>query len=151
MTSVQRDDKGSTTDAEIKSAIVSSAGRTRLQAALERAQKGGPPCIGQWMELPGYSLARTIAGLGFDVSPHRTFCLTYSRKIELKHHKWVLVDCEHGNIDDSEMYLAVAAIASAGSSPIVRVAGSEPWMMKRALDAGAHAIMIPMCETKVGT
>ena len=61
------------------------------------------------------------------------------------------MDCEHGNIDDSEMYLAVAAIASAGSSPIVRVAGSEPWMMKRALDAGAHAIMIPMCETKVDT
>ena len=47
------------------------------------------------------------------------------------------------------MYLAVGAIASAGSSPIVRVPGNEPWMLKRALDAGAHAIMIPMCETKV--
>jgi HpcH/HpaI aldolase/citrate lyase family len=61
----------------------------------------------------------------------------------------VLVDCEHGNIADNEMYLAVGAIAAAGASPIVRIPASEAWMMKRALDAGAHGIMIPMCETKV--
>lgn len=61
----------------------------------------------------------------------------------------MLIDCEHGNITDNEMYLAVAAIASAGSSPIVRIPADEPWMMKRALDSGAHGIMIPMCETKV--
>ena len=47
------------------------------------------------------------------------------------------------------MYLAVGAIASAGASPIVRIPTSEAWMMKRALDAGAHGIMIPTCETKV--
>jgi 2-keto-3-deoxy-L-rhamnonate aldolase RhmA len=61
----------------------------------------------------------------------------------------VLVDCEHGNIADNEMYLAVGAIAAAGASPIVRIPAGEAWMMKRALDAGAHGIMIPMCETKV--
>lgn len=63
--------------------------------------------------------------------------------------QWVLIDCEHGNIDDTAMYHAVGAIATAGSSPIVRVAGCEPWLMKRALDSGAHGIMVPMCETKV--
>lgn len=45
------------------------------------------------------------------------------------------------------MYLQVGAISSAGVSPIVRTAGSEPWMLKRALDCGAHAVMVPMCET----
>jgi 4-hydroxy-2-oxoheptanedioate aldolase len=60
-----------------------------------------------------------------------------------------LIDCEHGNISDNDMYLAIGAITSAGSSPIVRVAAGEPWLLKRALDAGAHGIMIPMCETKV--
>lgn len=45
------------------------------------------------------------------------------------------------------MYLQVGAVASAGASPIVRVAGSEPWMLKRALDCGAHAVMVPMVET----
>lgn len=61
----------------------------------------------------------------------------------------MLVDCEHGNITDNEMYLACGAIASAGASPIVRIPAGEAWMMKRALDSGAHAIMIAMCETKV--
>lgn len=45
------------------------------------------------------------------------------------------------------MYLQVGAVSSAGVSPIVRVAGSEPWMLKRALDCGAHAVMVPMVET----
>ena len=48
------------------------------------------------------------------------------------------------------MYLQIAAISCCGVSPIVRIPGSEHYMIKRALDAGAHAIMVPMCETKVG-
>ncbi|GLA30694.1 hypothetical protein AnigIFM63326_009128 [Aspergillus niger] len=111
----------------ITSPIVSPTGKTRLQASLERATARQGPSIGQWLEFPGYSLARTVAHLGAD---------------------WVLLDCEHGNIDDKAMYLQVGAISSAGVSPIVRIPASEPWMMKRALDCGAHAIMVPMCETK---
>lgn len=44
--------------------IVSDTGKTRLQVALERAKNGGPPAVGQWLEFPGYSLARTVASLG---------------------------------------------------------------------------------------
>ncbi|KAI9735004.1 MAG: hypothetical protein M1834_002087 [Cirrosporium novae-zelandiae] len=107
--------------------IVSDTGKTRLQASLERAQAGGAPSVGQWMEFPGYTLARTVAELGED---------------------WVLIDCEHGNISDDSMYHSCNAIASAGASPIVRIPASEPWLIKRALDCGAHGIMVPMCETK---
>ncbi|ETN40838.1 uncharacterized protein HMPREF1541_05118 [Cyphellophora europaea CBS 101466] len=45
------------------------------------------------------------------------------------------------------MHLAVSAVSSAGVSPIVRVPASEHWQLKRALDAGCHAVMVPMCET----
>lgn len=58
-----------------------------------------------------------------------------------------MIDTEHGAIDDHDMYLQVGAVSSVGVSPIVRVPGSEPWMIKRALDCGAHAVMVPMCET----
>lgn len=61
----------------------------------------------------------------------------------------MLVDCEHGNVDDAAMYHSVAAIAAAGASPIVRVPWAEPWLIKRALDSGAHGIMVPMVEMKV--
>ncbi|KAF4466035.1 aldolase citrate lyase family [Fusarium albosuccineum] len=106
---------------------VDASGKTRLRQSLERAKDRKGPSLGQWLALPGYTLARTIAPLGED---------------------WVLIDCEHGNIDDHNMYLQIGAISSSGVSPIVRVPASEPWMIKRALDAGAHAIMVPMCETK---
>ncbi|KAL1872320.1 hypothetical protein VTK73DRAFT_1551 [Phialemonium thermophilum] len=112
---------------QIASPVVDVAGKTRLQESLERAKRGEGPSMGQWLEFPGYSLARTVAALGED---------------------WVLIDTEHGNIDDREMYYQVGAVSSAGVSPIVRIPGSEGWMIKRALDCGAHAVMVPMCETK---
>ncbi|KAH0419996.1 HpcH/HpaI aldolase/citrate lyase family protein [Colletotrichum camelliae] len=60
---------------------------------------------------------------------------------------WVLVDCEHGNIDDGAMHDAVPAIAALGVSPVVRLADLQGWMVKRALDSGAHAILVPLLRT----
>lgn len=58
--------------------------------------------------------------------------------------KWILLDCEHGNIDDTEMHHCVAAVAATGSSPIVRIMADQHWMIKRALDAGVHGIMVSL-------
>ncbi|KAF1915181.1 Pyruvate/Phosphoenolpyruvate kinase-like domain-containing protein [Ampelomyces quisqualis] len=88
-------------------------------------QKGGPS-FGGWQMLPGTNHARAIARSGVD---------------------WVCVDCEHGNIDDSAMHEAVVAIAKEGVSPIVRIAANETWLVKRALDSGAHGIVVPLIYT----
>lgn len=53
---------------QIKSPVVNSTGKTRLRESLERAKRGEGPSVGQWLEFPGYSLARTVAPLGEDVS-----------------------------------------------------------------------------------
>lgn len=45
------------------------------------------------------------------------------------------------------MHETVAAAAACGTSPMVRVAEGKHWMIKRALDAGAHGIMVPMIES----
>ena len=45
------------------------------------------------------------------------------------------------------MHEAVAAIAACGVSPLVRVADNQGWMVKRALDAGAHGIIVPLLNT----
>lgn len=50
-------------------------------------------------------------------------------------------------MDDSAMHESVAAIAACGISPIVRVPEGQHWMIKRALDAGAHGIIVPLLET----
>lgn len=38
-------------------------------------------------------------------------------------------------------------VAAEKSSPIIRVPVDAEWMIKRALDAGAHGVMTPMCHT----
>ncbi|OKL63154.1 hypothetical protein UA08_01609 [Talaromyces atroroseus] len=60
---------------------------------------------------------------------------------------WVLVDAEHGLISDKDYYELNNAIGSEGASPIIRVPWAEEWMIKRALDSGAHGIMTPMCHS----
>ncbi|MCJ1364587.1 hypothetical protein MMC16_003700 [Acarospora aff. strigata] len=45
------------------------------------------------------------------------------------------------------MHEAVAAVAACGVSPVVRIAANESWMVKRALDAGAHGIVVPLLYT----
>ncbi|KAL2260763.1 hypothetical protein VTK26DRAFT_5138 [Humicola hyalothermophila] len=84
------------------------------------------PAMGLWQMLPGANISRILARSGPD---------------------WVLVDCEHGNIDDAAMHEAVPAIAALGVSPIVRLPDLQPWMIKRALDSGAHGILIPLIRT----
>lgn len=95
-----------------------------LKSTLE---KGERPSMGVWQTLPGQNVSRVLARTpGVD---------------------WVLVDCEHGNIDDAAMHEAVPAIASCGVSPIVRLPDMQGWMIKRALDAGAHGILIPLLRS----
>jgi 4-hydroxy-2-oxoheptanedioate aldolase len=45
------------------------------------------------------------------------------------------------------MHEAVVAIAKEGVSPLVRIAANEAWMVKRALDSGAHGIVVPLIYT----
>lgn len=71
--------------------------------------------------LAGTNLSRTISRTGVD---------------------WVCIDTEHGNIDDAQMHDAVQAVAATGVSPLVRIAANEAWMVKRALDCGAHGISV---------
>ncbi|KAK1926846.1 Pyruvate/Phosphoenolpyruvate kinase-like domain-containing protein [Papiliotrema laurentii] len=95
----------------------------QLKNALEAKQKG----VGFWLTFPSAPLVKTVLnGGGFN---------------------WVLVDAEHGQISDGDYYNLVTAIAASGASPIIRPPNAEEWMIKRALDAGAHGIMTPMCHT----
>ncbi|UZJ50694.1 hypothetical protein CBS101457_000014 [Exobasidium rhododendri] len=59
----------------------------------------------------------------------------------------VIIDCEHGHISDDSMHNSVAAISALGVSPIIRIRGPAPDIIKRALDTGAHGIMVPQINT----
>ncbi|KAF9569438.1 Phosphoenolpyruvate/pyruvate domain-containing protein [Agrocybe pediades] len=93
-----------------------------LPRVMRDARKQGKPVLGFWMMFPGAALARTFAQLGYD---------------------FILIDCEHGNIDDAAMHAAVGAVAAEGVSPLVRIPGPDNVHVKRALDSGAHGILCP--------
>lgn len=59
----------------------------------------------------------------------------------------VCPNCPSHVYADGQMHESVTAIAACGVSPLVRIAANEPWMVKRALDAGAHGIMVPLLQT----
>ncbi|KAJ6015966.1 Phosphoenolpyruvate/pyruvate domain-containing protein [Penicillium herquei] len=91
--------------------------------------------FGFWLTLPSAAVAKTIL---HGTEPSTNF-------------SWVLIDAEHGLISDHHYYELNNAIASEGASPIIRIPCAEEWMIKRALDAGAHGIMTPMCHTELLT
>ena len=76
---------------------------------LQALKKSDGRAYGAWQMLPGSNVSRALANQGFD---------------------WILVDCEHGNIDDAAMHEAVPTIAACCSSPIVRIPAAEGWMIK---------------------
>ncbi|KAH0360914.1 Phosphoenolpyruvate/pyruvate domain-containing protein, partial [Aureobasidium melanogenum] len=99
-----------------------------MQAAnrLHKTLHSNALALGAWQMLPGSNLSRILARTNPD---------------------WICVDTEHGNISDTAMHESVAAIAACGVSPIVRTVSNEGWMIKRALDAGAHGIVIPQLNS----
>ncbi|CAK7265825.1 hypothetical protein SEPCBS119000_001716 [Sporothrix epigloea] len=96
-------------------------------------QAGAGTAFGFWLTLPSSAVARTILR---SVSTSR-----------IGRYSWVLIDAEHGLISDKDYYELASAIAAEGASPIIRVPWAEEWMIKRALDAGAHGVLTPMCHT----
>ncbi len=88
--------------------------------------KRGQPSIGTWLTTGHLHVARVLARSGFD---------------------WLTLDVEHAPYDWRETAAVVAAIADAGCVPLIRVPdGSHTWI-KRALDAGAYGIVVPMVQT----
>ncbi len=85
----------------------------------------GQPTIGTWLTLGSLHSARVLARLGFE---------------------WLTLDVEHAPFDWREISSIVACVAEAGCALLIRVPdGSHSWI-KRALDAGAFGVVVPMIE-----
>ncbi|KAL3458590.1 Pyruvate/Phosphoenolpyruvate kinase-like domain-containing protein [Aspergillus heterothallicus] len=96
--------------------------RLRLLNALRTNAKP----IMTFLGLPSFRTAQIVAQTGVDC---------------------VIIDCEHGHISDDAMHSATAAIAALGVSPLVRIRMTHGDLIKRALDAGAHGIVVPQVNT----
>jgi 4-hydroxy-2-oxoheptanedioate aldolase len=86
----------------------------------------GKPSFGTWLSLGNLHATRVLARMGFD---------------------WLTLDMEHSAIDWSQAAVIFAAVADAGCVPLVRVPEGDHYCIKRALDAGAWGIVVPMVDT----
>lgn len=89
--------------------------------------RDGKPSIGSWLTLDSPLVAGIMAQAGFD---------------------WVMIDTEHGTMDYQGMLSAIHAMLPTPTIPLVRVAWNDCALIKRALDAGAMGILVPMVMNK---
>jgi 4-hydroxy-2-oxoheptanedioate aldolase len=78
--------------------------------------------IGFWLSLGSAAVAEVIAGAGYD---------------------WVMIDAEHGPNDLSTVIDQLRVLDPGPATPVVRPAWNDPVLIKRLLDAGAPALLVP--------
>jgi len=87
--------------------------------------KGGEILLGTMVTLPSAAAAEILAGLGFD---------------------WLFIDGEHGPLETRELGEILQAV-SHKTACIVRVPEAAEVPIKKALDLGAHGIIVPQVNT----
>ena len=83
--------------------------------------------IGSWITLGHTSIAEIVAKAGFD---------------------WLVVDMEHSVITLDVAQQLIQVIEGCGVVPLVRVGENNPNAIKRAMDAGAQGVLVPMVNTR---
>lgn len=86
----------------------------------------GEPLLGGLLRMPSEELVEMVAVAGFD---------------------FVLIDCEHGPAEVTELRRHVVLAETRSLSALVRVGGHEPALVLRALDAGAEGVVAPHVDT----
>ncbi len=87
--------------------------------------KRGETLLGTMVTLPAAASAEILADAGFD---------------------WLFVDAEHGPLESRELLGILQAVAHRIAC-IVRVPGCDEVAIKKALDLGAHGIIVPQVNT----
>jgi 4-hydroxy-2-oxoheptanedioate aldolase len=82
----------------------------------------GKPVLGVWSIIPSPVVAEIFAFGGID---------------------FAIFDMEHGIFEVGALDSCIRACESAGSVPLVRIPGANPWAAQWALDLGAYGIVVP--------
>jgi 4-hydroxy-2-oxoheptanedioate aldolase len=88
--------------------------------------KKGTPSPGVWINLPELHTAELIARMGVD---------------------WLCFDLQHGQMSFSHLLSLIPAISGTRVTPLVRVHSNDSALIGRALDVGAHGVIVPMVNS----
>jgi 2-keto-3-deoxy-L-rhamnonate aldolase RhmA len=81
------------------------------------------PMFGTWISSSAPVCLDALKGMGFD---------------------WFMIDTEHAQVNPETIATMVAILGKGGPAPLVRVGDIDQYLVKQALDAGAHGILVPL-------
>jgi 4-hydroxy-2-oxoheptanedioate aldolase len=94
---------------------------------LRRALAEGRPTLGYLVSMPSVQTVLALARTGVD---------------------WLMIDTEHAPISIESVAAMIAATGGTPATPLVRVPGVRPELVKPALDSGALGIVFPQIATR---
>jgi 4-hydroxy-2-oxoheptanedioate aldolase len=97
-----------------------------FRSPLRRWWADGEQTVGSWCSLPTPAAVEAVAQAGFD---------------------WVIVDWQHGHFGDDALGTMILTAAHGGAVPLIRVPLNEPWLIQKALDLGAHGVIVPLVNS----
>ena len=94
---------------------------------LKEKLKQGKPCIGVWHEIGHPDIAEIQAMTGWE---------------------FMIYDMEHAPISLRSVQTMIQVADKYGPTPMIRVAGNDPVLIKQALDIGALGLIVPMVSSE---
>jgi 4-hydroxy-2-oxoheptanedioate aldolase len=99
---------------------------TVMKNALKARLAQGLPCFGTWLHTASPNVAEMVGYCGLD---------------------FVIIDLEHGPGGVETATAMMQAMAAGGTTAMVRIPSGDPAYLKRIVDDGAQAVLIPMVNT----
>ena len=62
--------------------------------------------------------------------------------------EWFMIDTEHAQVNPETMAAMIATLGGSGAAPLVRVGDIDQYLIKQALDSGAHGVLVPLVSTE---
>lgn len=93
---------------------------------LKQKIAAGQLTIGSWITIGHPTVAEIMAKAGFD---------------------WLVIDMEHSALSIAQCQELIRVIDLCGVPPLVRVGENQPLLIKQAMDAGAHGVIVPMVNS----
>ncbi|HYA57416.1 MAG TPA: aldolase/citrate lyase family protein [Thermoplasmata archaeon] len=93
----------------------------------DRLRESRDVSFGTWISSSSLVCVDALKGMGFD---------------------WFMIDNEHAQVNPETMAAMVAVLGDGGAVPFVRVGNVDQYLIKQALDSGAHGILVPLVNTE---
>lgn len=98
-----------------------------MKNMLKRNLRDGKVCVGTVVTISCPTVAEILAKCGFD---------------------WIWIDMEHTPTSFETVQAMLQAMSGYDITPLVRVAGNDEILIKRVLDMGPHAVIVPFVNTR---